>query len=42
MRANMGLVDVTPQAGVGLNSAFAASYGWGGLPDYLEMNCGIA
>ena len=27
MRANMALVDVTPQTEVGLNSAFAASYG---------------
>jgi hypothetical protein len=32
MQVRMALVDVTPQAGVGLNSAFAASYGWGGLP----------
>ncbi len=29
MRANMALVDVTPQTEVGLNSTFAASYGWG-------------
>ena len=29
MQVKMTLVDVTPQAGVGLNPAFAASYGWG-------------
>ena len=35
MRANMALVDVTPQTEVGLNSAFAASYGWAGITNGL-------